>query len=418
LRFATVSVVMNKIPELLFPIIQEYLWHSEYRRLLSVFESSEFRELKNKTAYYNLKEEYSEEFLENDLFRNQILSRIVDKSKQISLHFYRQLGNPLVFQLARGVHTLILDDSVDYSYCFNDITEFSGIHTLDMCEGNCKTESLEGLTDISKIRLHGFNGIVDVSPLASVRSVSLAFCCVLESVSCLGNVHTLCIDNCHCVSDISGLGRNNYKISLLELLLITDVNHLARVHNLVIKDCPITGVQSLGAVHTLSLIECSQLAALDGLGVQNRHVRVQGCHDITDFSPLKSCSKVLIDNCKGFTEGSHLSGVNTLTLRFIDLASLTGVEKVRFLAFEWCKNLTSFGTVQMANQRIELAFCKKLTDVTLLSLVAEVHFVQCPNIADLRCLKDCQRVVWFCPRRGPLPLGLSELANITREYSS
>jgi hypothetical protein len=409
---------MDKIPVLLFPIIKEYLWHSEYRRLLSLFKSLEFRELKKKTVYYNLKGEYSEEFLSNELFRNELLSRIVDKSNQISLYFDADLKEPSIFLHARGVHTLILEDSVVYSH-FGNITELSGIHTLEISEGNSDTESLEGLTDISSIRLNSFHGIADVSPLASLCSITLVFCCDLESVDCLGNVHSLCIEHCPRVN-ISGLGKNNYKLSLIELPQVNDVGHLSKVHNLVIKECPISSVQGLGTVHTLSLVDCGNLAVLDGLGSNNHSVRIQRCQVITDFSPLKNCHKLLIDNCIGFIEGLHVSGVKTLTIRYLwNLVILSGVENVRVLIIEECKNLVNFGTSNMLNQRIKIIHCKKLTDVSLLASVDEVHFTRCYGITDLSCLKGCRKVEWFCPRsrlrkQGMQPLGLFELSNLVR----
>ncbi len=48
---------------------------------------------------------------------------------------------------------------------------------------------------------------------------------------------------------------------------------------------------------------------LEGLSSGNLIVEVHSCNNITDFSPLRHCERVIIRECKGFREAIQLFGV-------------------------------------------------------------------------------------------------------------
>jgi hypothetical protein len=75
----------------------------------------------------------------------------------------------------------------------------------------------------------------------------------------------------------------------------------------------------------------------------------------------------------------------------------------------------------MQNRRVILLKCDKLVDVSNLASVPEVHLIECTNIKDVYCLKNCRKVVWgFRERKMSMmlssfpkdPTGLNALSNL------
>jgi hypothetical protein len=112
--------------------------------------------------------------------------------------FFRHNGlDSSLFQHAKGAHGLLLGDAAVEKFV-TSVAELLGFDTLEIDGGRCSNRfsSLEGLTGVNKIVLNNFLKLTDFSPLASLYSVTLMFCIFIPSVSCLGNVHTLCFDEC------------------------------------------------------------------------------------------------------------------------------------------------------------------------------------------------------------------------------
>ena len=130
---------------------------------------------------YKLNKEYSLMYYDNVLFRNGVLSKIINPYKQLYLNLtccdkitnISALGN---------VHTLNL------SYCdkITDVSTLGRVHTLNL--SYCYK-------------------ITDVSTLGRVHTLNLSWCRNITDVSALGLVHTLNLSNCDNITDVSALGR-------------------------------------------------------------------------------------------------------------------------------------------------------------------------------------------------------------------
>ena len=180
---------MNLLPEDMIDEIRTFLSRKDFRSSLSI---------SKKMQYLNLNKESSRLFASDNkkgkLFRGEVLSKIANPNKQLSLNLsccqeitdVSMLGN---------VHTL------DLSYC-HGITEVSmlgNVHTLD---------------------LSGCSNITDVSMLGNVHTLNLSHCTGITDVSMLGNVHTLNLSWCSGITDVSML-RKVHKLNLYNCRGIT-----------------------------------------------------------------------------------------------------------------------------------------------------------------------------------------------------
>jgi hypothetical protein len=138
----------------------------------------------------------------------------------------------------------------------------------------------------------------------------------ITNASALGAVHILSLVNCSQLVDISGLGAN-YKLVISNCPKVKDVNHLGSVHRLWLYLSPeVEDISQLGRVHTLGISSCRKLGDFSALG--------RGNHTLS-----------LID--VGVSSVAHLSTVYNLTLAsnevVYDLISLKDVPVIRFGSF-------------------------------------------------------------------------------------
>ena len=99
-------------------------------------------------------------------------------------------------------------------------------------------------------------------------------------------IHTLDLDHCEGITDVSALGKDNHTLSLRGCEGITDVSALGRVHTLDLSGCRITDVSQLGRVHTLDLSNCQRITDVSMLGGVHT-LDLSYCGNITDVSMLR-----------------------------------------------------------------------------------------------------------------------------------
>jgi len=137
----------------------------------------------------------------------------------------------------------------DFFIRVDDVSCFSGVHTLDLkCCHNITDVSM--LSNVHTLNLSMCFNILDVSPLAMVHTLDLSSTSV-EDVSMLGNVHTLNLACCSKITDVSMLG-NVYDLNLSETY-IRDVSALGNVHTLNLEWC--CNVNDLSALGNVKLLK-------------------------------------------------------------------------------------------------------------------------------------------------------------------
>ena len=110
-------------------------------------------------------------------------------------------------------------------------------------------------------------------------------------------VHTLDLNYCQNISDVSALG-NVHTLYLVCCQNISDVSALGRVHTLNLSDCPnISDVSALGRVHTLDLSYCPNVRDVSALGHVHT-LNLRNCQNITDVSALDKVSELVLPHGK------------------------------------------------------------------------------------------------------------------------
>ena len=165
---------------------------NEYTDLKSLCDTCLLFAILKKYINYKLNREYSLMYYDDILFRNIVLNKIFNPSKQLHINL---------------------------SECDNiiDVSALGHIHTLDLT--NCEN-------------------ITDVSALGNIHTLYLTGCNITD-VSMLGNVHKLVLRCCYDITDVSALG-NVYTLNLSNCYNITDVSSLGNVHKLYLDNCNLT----------------------------------------------------------------------------------------------------------------------------------------------------------------------------------
>jgi hypothetical protein len=107
---------------------------------------------------------------------------------------------------------------------------------------NCNVHGVDALCNCDHVLLSQCRPVKNVSPLRSVRSVTLCNM-TLSDVGALGSVHALQLRHMHAVSDVSALG-STHSIFLCSMPLVTDVSALGGVHTLELLDMNVNGVHA------------------------------------------------------------------------------------------------------------------------------------------------------------------------------
>jgi hypothetical protein len=267
-----------------------------------------WKDLRKRTISLHLNEKYSLKYYLNEKTREKIRNAVDHPSSQLFLTYtYRPSIEDLsLFQLIAGIR---------FINCFN-LTNLFFLSSLSVVKlQHCDIVDVAALVSIIRLDLSGNSRLVNVSPLHSVKYLTLANCCSLK--------------------DVSTLGVRNYYLDLSDCQRITKVNHLGNVNTLILKNLrKLTDVSGLGNVHRLDLSSCVKLRDLSTLKnipflklsdcrFLNDHLVVLGsnhyyldlsyCHKITDLSSMKDVKNLNLRGCK------LISKISMLTCKRLDI---------------------------------------------------------------------------------------------------
>lgn len=146
---------------------------------------------------------------------------------------------------------------------FTGIIDLYHLKTIEFLE----FKSCPELVDLSGLRGGSFEkvkiedcDVVDLSPLSGCNNVTIAHCREIATLKGLTNVDTVSLEYCDRLVDISALGRDTKKISILGCQDITDVTALrdGPTYIYIYANDGITDISSLagGTIRTLHIDGC------------------------------------------------------------------------------------------------------------------------------------------------------------------
>jgi hypothetical protein len=357
------------IPSELFREISEYL--KEYGLFCLFNTTKKLKTIKYESRKIVLRTDWEiSVFLASPGFRQIIYEKIKDprfqlkitsSSPELNKNILQIPSCELWLQIAEDLHEVpdwieCLKNRKTFELRYNDkITHFDGISStvikLSLVSFSA-LKNLNGLQNLSELRLCRSALVEDVSCLSKLKKLVLEVCPNIKDVSNLGNVYDLSIIGCTGIKDIDGL-KNNFRLTVLfcrqlnnipisfqAVHVTTDLAitspkafnlgkllhfHLFRHHSCLL-DCfgrlhtlsistsnKLTHVNSLSQVHTVIISECRALQELSGLG-NNKYVKIASCSAVKDFQPLKNIFRVIIEDCWGFSDSFHVSNVYHLSV--------------------------------------------------------------------------------------------------------
>ena len=331
-------------------------------------------------------------------------------------------GSPINNVQALGdVHSLNLRGCTQ----LGNVSALRNVHDLNLshCTGLI---GLDALTGCHKLNLSSVTGEgnapvrLDVAPYRDVHTLILRNNC-LRNVASLGGVHTLDLSHSD-VSDVSALGRVQ-SLNLGGCLQVQDVTALRNVPRLVLHGCNSICYYSTipgsggggGAAGSVSAGPTSAADAVEVLpspvqmSVVTRRRQLQGLTLVNydgGFDALShalprrlgSCSKVELQNCSTLLElaslfcpceanSSVLATLSLVRCRFLQsLAGASVCPNLREINLSSSRVADLTPLAQLHQLRaVNLANCRRVTDVSALANVAEVSLSGCSGVTDVSC---------------------------------
>lgn len=220
--------------------------------------------------------------------------------------------------------------------------------------------NLSSCSNLRRLKLAHCSSIVDVSCLDHIHDLSLESCSNIVDISCLNHNNKINIELCNKIEDYSRSFQFSQSIRVritrsdctpVNPVILQDIHELAVTGNhwqveqnilvlpptrylrslillqfqqpfclpenylteLSVIQSRLQSCINMGGIRSVKLDSLS-IRSLDGLGPRNQSVELSTCPNISNFSSLRKCKKVIIRNCDRFTDVSQVKGVTELHL--------------------------------------------------------------------------------------------------------
>jgi hypothetical protein len=280
--------------------------------------------VKRRRFGYALNSRHSLSLLSNERFREQVLERLVDPSKQLFLTLVDVPETSLPFSgYFLSVNTLKLYD------CHNvvDITNqlrLSISHTLILMKCG-SIDRLDGFSHLQKVIISNNDRIEDVSPLKEVPYVML-FCCssVINYDELGGNHEFLDLSFTYQITSVISF-MTVYTLKLCGCTSIEDfgVFRNATVYELHLSGCLISDVSVFTSVRVLKLVACRRITSVKSLPLSVTNLDISYNDSINDVACLTHLKVLRIVECPEIAIVSPLRQLHKLYISVLhDLSDL------------------------------------------------------------------------------------------------
>ncbi len=260
------------LPDVIIKYLLSFLSNDDIRYFLSS-KKLHFSSLKQETIYLSLNKEKTREYVENERFRETILSKVKDGRKQIGLTFNETL-------IVHDISDIVAHRIVGMYFTTFPVQVSSLVCCLS--SGIEKIPFLPALQDL-KLNLINCLNIRDVCSLSHLRRLKLSHAYQVTDITPLENIPHLSLINCPSIRDFSVLSSERQRFLSLERSSITDVSSLRNILTVEI-------------IHSIKLIDVSPLHGIKNLLLHN-------CSSIQDISCLGNHHRLTISNCNSISRG-------------------------------------------------------------------------------------------------------------------
>jgi hypothetical protein len=397
---------------------------------------------------YNLNRYYSLQFLHQDVFRKNLLTKMKNSYQQLSLDL-----SHFSFSSLTTEQVAILSNIYYIDFSFSSFTSlpkgFRNVYEINFsCSGNLQdvsslsqplsssasssssssfssSSSSDNLIGVHIINLSHCDKITNVDHLSYLDELHLAYCTRIKSISSLGKIKRLSLRTNDYIRDISMLtgvkeleviegGMESWELANSFTSPMTDIP-LPQLEKLSLFGIWLSDVSHLINLHTYHC--CS------GAAKENRFEKVIGLNQLSkcvtlhldqrNYRNMRFTSKVM-PKLKNLTLStvpplvklpsvSHLSSLTlerssvTSANRFADIRELrlgfcrkltqvSQLGKVSFLDLHNCSKLSRIKRLGKKNYSLNLSHCYLITDISNLGRIQKLKLDFCRNITDISSL--------------------------------
>ncbi len=253
------------LPDVILKHLQTFL---SYEDVIDFLNSNKvhFTSLRQETRYFSLNKKKSQEYVEDERFREMILSRVKDGNKQIELLFDEEYELPdirdivahkIEFGRRRYPHLL---NNVPSQYYFlpPEVQEIPFLPPI-----------------LQDLELYDCMNIQDFSSLSHLKSLTLSVASQLTDITPLQNIPHLTFHNCKNIQNFSIISSKRQEFMSINHSAITDVSFLRNILTVELRSCDqLVDVSPLHGIKNLHLANCSSLEDISSLGNHHRLVIV------------------------------------------------------------------------------------------------------------------------------------------------
>ncbi len=293
-------LLLVNLPDVIIRYVQSFLHFDDIHYFLNS-NKLYFSSLKREMIYFSLNKKKSQEYVEDERFREMILSKVKDGSRQIGLSFDRQFTLPDI----RDIVAHKIDFGGSYYPHFpekvsslvmnlpNKVTEIRFLPMLQELQlSNCiNIKDFSNLSHLKRLELHDATQLTDITPLQNIPDLSFINCPNIENLSILSSKkqHTLFLSQT-AITDVSFL-RHIQTVDLCYIDDLIDVSPLYGIKNLLLYGCfSIQDISCLGNHHKLTIADCRSIERGYECFRTVRHAEVLGYEvpDVCVFQEAKS----------------------------------------------------------------------------------------------------------------------------------
>lgn len=309
-----------------------------WRNLMNINKEA-FHEYRPLTIVLSLNTYHSMMFLQNEQFRDIVLSRITDRKKQLGFIIKQ---NEAFMQ-----------------------------------------QDLELINPCSHIIIRGLQ-IKNLSFIKHVKKVEIFDCPKVTDVSCLGSVEEVILFNCFGIRDITGLGTvkrlsffncNNIEKGFQSLHQVTKLNIN---HGRLETTFGMENIQEL-------LLTCSHLKDIP-LPLKAKKVSIHSSDAIRNVMNLCNVADVSLTHCYSLESVNNLTSTKMLSIsscqisELIDLSQLTQLISLH-LGFCNIESLTIPNDCKL--EKLTISSCRKLSKVLIQKSLLLVSIFACKNLQEI-----------------------------------
>ena len=299
--------------------------------------------------------------------------------------------------------------------CFNDLKYFDNLKSLSFtyCESLKDITLIKNLINLQSLDLSNCTSLVDISVLSklvNLKSLDLSNCTSLVDISVLSklvNLKSLDLSSCGSIKNIDNSQNKSWKWwQWKSITPKAGLSNLVNLHSLNLNYCTsitdISGLSNLVRLESLDLGYCKQITDISCLSnLVNLHsLNLDACESLTDVSVISQLINLRSLNCSlgGLSDISFLSKlINLRILRLFCLRSLKDISVLsnfvylESLDLSYCTSISDISSLsKLVNlKKVDLSKCFSVSDVSSLSGLVNLEHLElrdCQGIASLNCL--------------------------------